>query len=216
MNITTLRKKAHEGSLEVEDLMQAAVERQPGLSDELARLAATYGWQAQGLQSDDTRVVPLAKWAEVASTYASGGFEGLRSLAQEPEDIPFVLGLAEQIKTNDSLAFILEICNLHLKNSGSEELAFRIASAFNLLLSFKQAAPVTTAQAETIQKFLIDVYPSMQSEARRATVLLALRGVGDQNAIRLVESASDFKEPWGDTKTAVLRAIRKRIKANAL
>lgn len=216
MNIATLRKKAQGGLLEVEDLLQAAIERQPGLSEELARLGAIYGWQTQGLQPDGTRVVPLAKWAAVASAYAESGFEGLRALAQEPHDIPFVLGLAEEIKSADSVAFILEICDLYLKGEASEALAVRISSAFNLLLSFKQAAPVSSAQATAIQNFLIAVYPSIQTEAKRATVLLALRGVGDQTAIQFVEAAADFKEPWSDTKSVVLRVVRKRVKAHAL
>jgi hypothetical protein len=84
------------------------------------------------------------------------------------------------------------------------------------LLSFKQAAPVSSAQAAAIQNFLIAVYPSLQAEAQRATCLLALRGVGDQNAIQFVEAAADFKEPWSDTKPVVLRAVRKRVKAFAL
>lgn len=216
MNIATLRKKAKKGHLEVEHLLQAAIERQPGLSEELARLGATYQWKAQGLQSDGTRVVPLAKWAAVASAYADGGFEGLRAQVQEPQDISFVLGLAEEIKSADSVALILEICDLYLKGAATEELAARIASAINLLLSFKQAPRVSPAQAEAIQSFLISIYPNIQTEANRATVLCALRGVGDQTAIRFVEAAAGFKEPWSDTKPAVLRALRNRVKAHAL
>ncbi|WP_395008943.1 hypothetical protein [Undibacterium sp.] len=216
MNITTLRKKAQEGLLEVEDLLQAAIEKQPGLSEELARFATAYGWHKQGPQSDGTPVVPLAKWAVIASAYADCGFDGLRAQVQQPQDIPFVLGLAEEIKSSDSVAFVLEISAQYLRGEASEELAARIASAFNLLLSFKQAAPVSAAQAIAIQNFLISVYPGLQAEARRATCLLALRGVGDQSAIQIVEAADDFKEPWNNTKSVVLRAVRKRIKAHAL
>ncbi|WP_234086365.1 hypothetical protein [Azonexus sp. R2A61] len=216
MNIATLRKKAQGGLLEVEDLLQAAIEKQPGLSGELVRLATVYGWQTQGLQSNGTRVVPLAKWAAVASAYADSGFDGLRAQVQEPQDIPFVLGLAEEIKSSDAVAFVLEISAQYLRGEASEELAVRIASAFNLLLSFKQAAPVSAAQTAAIQNFLIGVYPDLRAEAKRATCLLALRGVGDRSAIQFVEAAADFKEPWSDTKSVVLRAIRKRLKAHAL
>ena len=216
MNIATLRKKAQGGLLEVEDLLQAAIEKQPGLSEELARLAMAYGWQTQGLQSNGSRVVPLAKWAAVASAYADSGFDGLRTQVKEPQDIPFVLGLAERIKSTDSVAFVLEVSAQYLRGKASGEIAAQIASAFNLLLSFKQAAPVSSAQAAAIQNFLVVVYPSLQAEAKRVTCLLALRGVGDQSAIQFVEEAADFKEPWIDTKSVVLRAFRKRVKTYAL
>lgn len=217
MNIATIRKKARDGSLEVEDLLQAAIERQPGLSEELHRLSVMHSWRAQGLQPDGTRVVPFAKWAEVASAYASEEFAGLREIARNPENIPFVLGLIEEIKTNESVSFVLEISGQNLaKPPQSGALAFRIASAFNLLLSFKHAAPISTTQARNIQDYLFTLYPYAKSEADRAVVLLALRGVGDHEAIRFVESIQGLRDPWADTKESVLRAVRKRVKTNAL
>jgi len=217
MNIKTLRKKAHDGSLEVEDLLLAAIERQPGLSDELARLTVDHDWQLHGRQQDGTRVVPFARWAAVASAYASGGFAGLRLCAQEIENVSFVLGLVEQIPSNESVSFVLELCGQYLADlAQSEDLAIRVASAFNMLLSFKQSAPVTTDQAKAIQNYLLALYPLAKSEAQRASVLLALRGVGDQKALQFVASVPDFDEPWGGTKNAVLRAIRKRVKESVL
>lgn len=217
MNIVTLRKKAREGSLEVEHLLQAAIEKQPGLSEELTRLGVTHGWQLQGLQPDGTRIVPLAKWATVASSYACEDFTGLRKLVQERENVPFVLGLVEQIKGNESVSFALEICEQYLADlSKAENLGFRVASTFNLLLSFKPAAPLTSVQAKNIQNFLLALYPHAKSEAHRAVVLLALRGVGDEDAIRFVESIPDFIELGKSTKKSVFNALRKRVKGNAL
>ena len=121
------------------------------------------------------------------------------------------------LRTNESVALVLEICGESLTNPvRATDLALQVASTFNLLLSFKPAAPVTAHQAAAIQDFLFALYPLAQSIAKRATVLLALRGVGDSNAIRFVEAAADFPEPWQDTKKSVLRALRKRVKKNAL
>lgn len=213
MNIATLRRKARDGSLEVEHLLQAAVERQPGLSEELTQLAAKHDWKAQGLQTDGTRVVPLAKWAAVASAYASEEFTGLRTLAREPENVAFILGLIEEIHTNEAISFTLEICDRYLTDlAHCQEMAFHVASTFNLLLSFKQAAPASTVQAKAVQEFLFSLYPHAKSDANRALVLLALRGIGDRDAIQFVESTPDFSETWAGTKESVLRAIRKRSK----
>lgn len=217
MKIATLRKKAREGSLEVEDLLQAAVERQPGLSEELTRLGVKYGWRLQGLLPDGTRIVPLAKWATVASSYACEEFTGLRKLVQERENVPFVLSLVGQIKVNESVSFALELSDQYLGDlSKAENLGFRVAATFNLLLSFKPAAPLTSVQAKNVQNFLFALYPHAKSETHRALVLLALRGVGDEDAIRFVESIPDFIELGKNTKKSVINALRKRVKGNAL
>lgn len=217
MNIATLRKKARNGSLEVEHLLRAAADRLPDLSDELARLTMELHWQVQSLQPDGTRVVPFAKWAEVAAAYSDDEFDGLRVLLRDPKNVPFVLGLVEELRTSASASFALELANRYFTDLANfEEAAFRLARAFNLLLSFKQAPLVTAVQAGCIQNFLCNLYPYAKTEADRALVLLALRGVGDFNAIQFVASTEVFAEPWAATKEAVLRAIRKRVKANAL
>ncbi len=217
MNIATLRKKARNGSLEVEDLLQAAVERLPGLSEELSNLATKHEWLAQALMTDGTRIVPFAKWATVASAYASEEFAGLRALARKTENIPFILGLLEEIHTNESVSLVLEICSCYLTDlTQFKDMAFRATQTFNLLLSFKKAVPVTTVQAKAIQEFLCALYMHAEFESSRAHVLLALRGVGDNYAIKFVESSADFSAPWSGTKESVLRAVRKRVKTNVL
>ena len=215
MNIKTLRKKARNDSLEVEHILQAAVEKQLGLAEELARLAAAHNWVTQGLQPDGTRVPPFAKWAAVASAYATEQFSGLRVLAQEKENISFIIGLIEEIHTNESISFLLELsqkCLSDLAQFGEE--ALRVAETFNVLLSFKQPVTVTNTQAKAIQDFLFTLYPHAKSEIKRAIVLLALRGIGDREAIKFVESALDFDGSLAATKASVLRAVRKRVKAN--
>lgn len=217
MNIQTLRKKSRNGSLEVEDLLRAAVEKLPGLEAELKALALANGWASTAaLSGDATRTVPFAKWAEVAACYASQGFTGLRELAEDNQNIPFVLGLVEEVKTVESTAFVLELCERALGPTLSKDVAFDVVSSVNALFSFKHAAPVSDEQAERFQRFLLALYPQAKSEVHRAKVLLALRGVGDQDAVQCIQSASEFAEPWADTKKAAQSAVQKRIKAAML
>lgn len=217
MNIATLRKKARDGSLEVEHLLQAAAERQPGLADELERLTVEQQWSAKGILPDGSRVVPFAKWAEVAAEYSANDFDGLRELLTKSENAPFVFGLLEHLPTSASISIALEAAEGYLADLVSHrEAAFHLASALNLLRSFKRAAPVTAVQARNAQVFLLTLYAHAKTEVERATVLLALRGVGDADALQFVESAEDFAAPWSTTKEVVLRAIRKRIKTDAL
>lgn len=217
MKIETLRRKARDGSLEVEHLLQAAAERLPGLSDELSRLAVEQQWQSVGLQPDGSRVVPLKRWAEVASAYSDHEFEGLRTLAEEKDFIPFVLGLVEELPTPESVSFALELAGHYLADlDAHEQEALLLTRSFNLLLSFKQAPSISDDQARDVQRFLIAVFPRAATEADKAMVLLALRGVGDRDALQFVESADSLGEPWAETKATAARAIRKRVKARHL
>jgi hypothetical protein len=212
MNIQSLRKKARDGSLEVEHVLQAAIERQPGLAEELSSLSEKHAWQFESLQPDGRRVVPFARWALVAASYVSGGFPELYEILDEPDNLPFVLGLVASIKTSESVVFILDICNQYLKDDPQSTIAaFQIASSFNLLLSFKHAPVISAQQAKSIQDFLFALYPLAKSQVDRATVLLALRGVGDHNVMAFVETAADFTDPWADTKQVVIQAIRKKM-----
>lgn len=216
MKIQSLRKKARDGSLEVEHLLQAAIERESGLAEELSNLSKKHAWQFESLQPDGRRVVPFDRWATVAATYASGGFPELRKLLDEPDNLSFVLGLVESIKTSESVVFILDICNKYLKDDPQSTIAaFQIASSFNLLLSFKHAPVISDQQAKSIQDFLFALYPHAKSQEDRATVLLALRGVGDHSAMTFVEAAADFTNPWAATKQVVIQAIRKKNAINS-
>ena len=214
MNIENLRRKARDGSLEVEHLLEAAAKGLPGLSEELARLTEEQHWQSHRLQSDGSRVVPLRKWAQVVAAYSSDGFEGLRALATRREDAPFVLGLIETLRTPASVSFALELADHYLANMVVfEEAALCLARSFNLLLSFKDAPTITSLQAEDVQRFLFKIYPYADSQGVKAVVLLALRGVGDREALKFVESVDNFAEPWAGTKDIVIRTIWKRIKS---
>ena len=213
MNVKMLRKKALDGTLEVEDMLKAAMENPPGLSAALRKLVEDCGWTRGGLLPDGSREIPFLSWAEVAIAYADEGFAGLLPLAGAAENAPFVLGLVEEMRTAAALAFILEAFAGVIEHpDGMEEVAFAIASALNLMLSFKPSSPITAAQATTVQSFLFSLYPLATTEARRASVILALRGVGDEDAVRFLANVAEFFSPWQETKKVTLRAIRKRLK----
>ena len=124
--------------------------------------------------------------------------------------------MVEEVKTVESTAFVLELCERALGPTLSKDVAFGVVSSVNALFSFKHAAPVSDEQAERFQRFLLALYPQAKSEVHRAKVLLALRGVGDQDAVQCIQSASEFAEPWADTKKAAQSAVQKRIKAAML
>ncbi len=217
MKIQTLRKKAQSGTLEVEDILKAAIERPPGLSDELRRLSTELGWSSTGKLPNGELVVPLAQWAEVVAVYAAGGFDSLSDFAKKSANDAFVLRLLVELKTADALCFLLCSYAHCIESPGQATgAAIRIASTLNFMLSFKSASPITSSQAHIIQTFLLRLFSFTKSDVNRATVLLALRGVGDARAMEFILSVPDLKYPWAEVKPRCLRAIRKRLKKNPL
>jgi hypothetical protein len=216
MKLDAIRKKAIAGTLEVEHLLAAAKQSTPDLASELRLLSAKLKWPSEGLLPDGSRVVPLAKWAEVVALYASGGYNSLTPVAADPANVAFVLGLLEELKTREALSFLLEAYAETFDTPALNlSVSLRVASALNLMLSFKPSAPITPSQASRVQTFLLGLYPHAEREGDRATIVLALRGVGDERTLAFISGLPSLAEPWGDVKATTLRSIRKRIRENA-
>jgi len=214
MKLGDLRRKAQRGTLEVEDLLRAAKARIPGLAEELRSLGRQHKWSASGLLPDATRVVPLARWADTASAYAEGGIPALEALVRDKEYLPFVIALLEELRSQEALVALLSLCAEIVKTPSAEpELAWRLATAFNTMLSLKERAPATNEQAAAVRSFLHRLYPLAPDQAKRALVLLALRGVGDEASLALAKSAADFEHPWEGVKATVSAAITKRMRS---
>jgi hypothetical protein len=93
-------------------------------------------------------------------------------------------------------------------------LAWRLAAALNLTLSFKSAPNISDSISERIRQFGYRLYLLADTEVHRATALLMLRGVGDEQSLAFASTADEFAAPWAHTKRTVLAAIRRRVSAN--
>jgi hypothetical protein len=213
MKIGDLRRKARRGSLEVEDLLAAAKARLPDLAVELRSLSAQCNWSSVSSLPDGTRVVPLARWAETVAAYSEGGIQALAALASDKESVPCVIGVLEELSSSDSLDVLLSICSEVKAPQAELHLAWRLAEAINLMMSFATKAPASEEQCKAAVAFLHMIYPLATDEAKRATVLLALRGVGGTESLALARSAADFYPPWQDVKARVATAITRRVGA---
>lgn len=217
MSLQPIRKRALAGSLEVEHLLREAKLGTPGLGPLLLQLSEQLGWSLAELEPDGSRQVPLAAWATVIAAYSNAGFPGLQSLASDSALATFVVGLAEELKTAKSLAFLLQaFASAIARPERDLEVSFRLAQALNLMLSFKPAAPVKEDQAEVIQLFLFRLHQLARTEAEAAVALLALRGVGSADATAFVRASARLAPPWAEVQETVLRAIHKRLQGRPL
>ncbi len=213
MSIKSITARAREGTLEVEHLLKEARHPDAALADALDALRTELQWSSSGALEDGRRVVPLAAWARVVSAYARDGHPGLLALSADPGLADFVIGLLEELKTKEALDTLLLAFHAQL---GAPERdvarASRIASALNLMLTFKPAVAVEPLQAQRLRTFLHALYACAESEAQRAGALLALRGVGDEHSAGFA-MAQRLEQPWQDVPGIVARHIRKAGRA---
>jgi hypothetical protein len=216
MSIESIKKRAKNGTLEVEHLLKEASYPNDAFATALDALSAELQWSCDGELENGNLQVPLATWSKVVATYCRGGFNGLVRLAAEPEAAGFVIGLLEEIRTNESLDALLMAFKKNLSNPCCDgDTSHRIASALNSMLSFKPMVAATPDQAIALRAFLCALYTCCESEAQRATALLALRGVGDESSAEFAASKS-LRSPWHEVPEVVSKHIRKRLRTAAM
>jgi hypothetical protein len=211
MSLAAIRKKASDGSLEVEHLLREAKKATPGLAEELRSLARELNWPLDGRMQDGSLVVPLGAWAEAVALYTSGGLPALQGFARDPGNATYVLALLEELKSAPAVEFLVDtFAGLMASPERDLSLSVRIASALNLMLSLRPRAPISNANASIVQGFLLRLYPVARNEAERAIAVLALRGVGDASAIALLTRLPELAPPWEGAVSSTIRAIKKR------
>ncbi|PXX41559.1 hypothetical protein [Undibacterium pigrum] len=214
MLISTLRTKARKNTLEVEHILAAAKAGVPGLREELSQLSIELNWSASACLSDGTRVVPLAKWAEIAGAYAEQGMSALAVLANKPENAVYIIGLLETLGSLEAVDALNAIFRdvMH-KPGGDTHTAWCLVYAYNQLLSFKKSPIATSEQENTIRAFLNELFPLAESDAQRASLICTLRGVGDEASIQYLSNIAELPYPYESLRRDAIRVIRQRLRA---
>ncbi len=211
MSITSIKKRAKAGTLEVEHLLKEAKYPDEALAMALDELSAELQWHASGVQEKGGLHVPLATWAQVVSTYCREGFDGLIRLSSEPGLATFVLALFEELKTKDALSALMKAFGNYISEPCRDcGMSSNIAATLNLMLSFKPGADADASQAAQLRAFLRTLHSCTQDDHQRALALLALRGIGDEESAEFA-LAQHLRDPWQETPKLVAKHIRKRL-----
>jgi hypothetical protein len=227
MNLTTLRSKAKNNSLEVEHILKAAKLRLPALKETLMQLSVLHDWSYETYLTDGTHVVPLGKWAQVAGEYAEGGYPALAILAKNSDLASFIIAQLEEIHSQESLNALIDFYKVNLEDpSLNSAISWHILFAINSLLSFKNALPINDVDASLLSKFLIQFYlltttsysfeaipvKDIKISTIKANIVCAFRGVGDESVLEFLVTIDDFEYPYSGLKKLAINAIKKRIK----
>jgi hypothetical protein len=147
--------------------------------------------------------------------YLEGGADALVAYARrdEPKSFYFATSILSELKSAASvLAFAELAAGIESDLSRCIEDAIKLAEAINLALSFKGAPVVYEQTAAELRRFLHAVLQQELSEPQRATVVCALRGVGDESSVQLIGAMPGFVAPWSGLESTAIKAIRKRLR----
>ncbi|MBB3122079.1 hypothetical protein [Pseudoduganella violacea] len=208
MSITSIKKRARAGTLEVEHLLKEANYPDETLAAALEELSTELQWHTFDAQKNEPLYVPLATWAKVVSTYCREGFDGLIRLCAEPELPTFVLALFEELRTKEALDALMTAFGSYISEPCRDcEMSARLAATLNLMLSFKPSADADASQAAELRAFLRSLYSGARDDHQRSLALLALRGIGDEDSAKFA-LAQSLDDPWQEVPKLVAKHIR--------
>jgi hypothetical protein len=213
MNLATLRRRARNGTLEVEHLLGLASSRPEGLIGELEKLIVECEWDDGRQLTPHSRTPPWRRWARTAIAYARDGHDGLAALvAADAAFHSFALALLDEIRTAESLAAALRINAAALADPATHlERATLLACTINSHLSFPPPVEIPPETAARIRDFLHCLLPACKTDADRANALCALRGVGDETSLALIATLPPLADPWDGIGKKIRRDLRKRL-----
>jgi hypothetical protein len=216
-NLATFRRKALRNELEVEHILRAAKTRTEGLAELLRNLVTECSWTDGRKFADGSMEVPFRKWAVVGATYCESGCSGLVALVrQEASYLTFVLAMLEEVKNDEAVASVLTLTGVLLDDPGRDLKASRaIAESFNSLLFIRSSLMVSANDARRIRLFLHALIGSKADDTARAMAIYALRPVGDETSVALLQGLKSLEYPWTDAPGIAIREIKKKMRSQA-
>lgn len=211
--MATLGRMAARGTLEVEHLLRAARQPSLNLADRLDELAVAMSWRLDSRFPE----VPWAKWVSVVGIYCRQGHAGLLETANEPDMLAFVLGLLEELKTDEALSTIIRISNAYQAGPlmTSEHWA-RVVSALNAGANKGSRYSLSEAERVAARDFLHNALALLVTDHHRGAVLCALRYFGDDTSLPLIASSPPLPSHWETARRAAVRGIKKALNQHTL
>lgn len=209
----TLSRKAADNSLEVEHIVKVAELGDSSDASFLRALKEEHRWSDTGREGHKL-VVPFGRWADTVCVFLEDGYPGLvRAAKDSPEAADFCVSVLDDLKSAASVSALLAIGGPVIKRPAADvNLAVRLAVGFNLLLSFKGAPAIAPEVERKVREFLHRLLAVELSEVQRASVVCALRGVGDAESDALIASLPPFRGSWAGLEQSAVRQIKQRLR----
>jgi hypothetical protein len=210
-------QESRDVEINVEDILDVAVEGVSSDGPLLKKLKERYSWPDvdRSPAENSPRIVPLGRWADVVIAYLEGGIPRLVDLAiaQNSEDASFPLGVLEALGNLESVQAVARIAKHAWRaNPKSEELACLCAKTLNLQIGIPNSIEVPDDIAKQIRELLHDMIQGPHKVRCIPDVCYTLRGVGNEESIRILKKMGSFQPPYQTLEASVTKAIQKRLK----
>ena len=165
------------------------------------RAYAEEHWSAKAKPGKD---VPMRAWVDAVCAYLEGGYDQLRKHAGRAPS--FALAVLEELATEEAASTALAIA----RDTKERDTLFGAVDTLNLLLSFKPAFVFPEAQCKKARDLLHARLSEKLTESQASSVYCALRGVGDDESIALLQGRGDLKGAYKGMLANAVKAIKKR------
>ena len=207
--IATLARMDVRGTLEVEHLLRTARKASPSLADALDELAIARGWPLAPCFPK----VPMGTWVRVVGIYCREGHVGLLAAASNPDMLSFVLGLLQDLRTDEALSTLIRLARAYRERLlANPEQAIKVAGALNIAAMRTPQRKPCEAERVDGRDFLHDAFHRVTADHHQGIVLCALRFFGDETSLSLISSCQSLSPHWESARRAAVRSIKNGMK----
>ncbi|WP_067522809.1 hypothetical protein [Endozoicomonas ascidiicola] len=209
-----LNEKANDNKINVEDIVELSLSRNPDVVDVLKEIKEKLQWPNEAIEYKNGNIVPpLGAWVDVGCEYIANGCEGLINYSKNINNANFAISILQENKNSKSVESLLKIAEFYSDDMQSHKyILIKIVTALNLILSFKDSPEVEVTIIENVRSLIHKIIGLCENSAEYASTICALRGVGNEESIKLVSTIPKLEGAWSGTERIVTQAIKQRIK----
>jgi hypothetical protein len=201
---------------EVEDVLAVLRATEPDAAARLRSLSLASRW----LPLEDAqhgRDVPLATWADLVALSLDGGPGAVQAIAIDGGALDrrraMAIGVLEAVGAPGGLSALVRCVEVARTRLPLDlEFAMDCARALNEVL---RGATLDSGNEATARTFLHELHSFTAGDEERATIILALRWVGDPSSEMLLAQHPELAPPWQDVVKTARKELRRRLRASA-
>jgi hypothetical protein len=204
-----LELKAQVSRVDADDILELAQFGNANSIALLRELKAKYDW-ANGDSDKIYSIEHLGNWADIVCEFLDGGYERIVELSLDRTWFPYCLGLIESVTLPESTQALDQILRkLPPYSMDTREDFVRVAQ----VISTTPPRLVQSVElSESFRAFLHHLLEKRLPQHMRASVISALREVGSEESINLIQSLRPIKGPFEGIEARVISYIRSRLR----
>lgn len=154
--------------------------------------------------------VPYEKWIECVCDFLEQGEDGLLKRAVDPMELPFVLGVVEELPPENAVSILDSLVQ---RCGGTRHTTLALVTTANLVLAVGEVPSLTPDRRVRLLGFLHGIIGEARpDDPAYGMALYALRGIGDDTTLMILSGVPDAIGPYAGAKRLATAAIRDRLR----